>query len=159
MDTHTQKQSGKSRSEARARYYKAGNKQYIPRSVKAAGESEQSKPKAGMKERMVLQACICGGILAILLLFSVVDSEITNTVTNWIGRNISRDMLGELGIFGMNDGEDANGEAIERQPMQGFAPNAETLAEPPSPRDSRIDEGILREIRSRIDVYYETNRD
>jgi len=125
------------RSEARARYSKVAGRQTTAR------RDNRKKSPMFFKERLIFQAIICGGFLAILLFFNIVDSNFTNGVTGWIDRNISYNML--MGIFGDDDTD-----------------YIETFQEvPPAPiqtDSSRVDENILHQINSAVDVYYENNR-
>ena len=147
------------RSNARSRYRRPGGKPGTARRT----VNEKTTPST-FKERIVLQATICGGLLAVLLFINIIDSDFTNSVTGWIDRNISYDMLAEeggvggwvdsvLGIFG-NDGEDEVLPYFEAY-HYGAEVNATepVFVAPPIQANtvdsSRIDENILREINYR----------
>jgi len=105
------------RSNARSRYRRpdaATRSGHIRRNIGRAA-NEKIAPST-FKERLIFQATICGGFLAVLLFFNIIDTDFTNGVTGWIEQNIAFDMLAEdggvgdwvgsvLGIFG-NDAED-----------------------------------------------------
>ena len=115
----------------------------------------------GFKERFVFQAIICGGFLALLLFINMVDSGFTNAITGWVERNISYDMLagrdGEgglidsiMGFFNNTDNETQSTDYLDAfMPQMGSQNSADFF---------RIDENILREINSAVDIYYENNR-
>ena len=148
------------RSEARIKYYKpAGHS-----ARRSPGSAKEKRSKSSFKERIIFQATICGGFLALLLFFNIVDSGPTNTVTGWVNRNLSYDMLAEhggfvpwvnslLAIFN-------NSEPDDTEYRQVYSPQAteNPPITPDNPDISRIDENILREINSMVDVYYENNR-
>ena len=145
------------RTEARVRYYK-------PAASRTSRAMPEKTSRTNFKARLVFQATICGGFLALLLFFNIIDTNFTNAVTGWIDRNISYDMLAEeggvggrinnlLGIF-VND-ESAYYEAYM---TAGETETAMPEAQTPGTEASGIDESILREINDRVDVYYENNR-
>ncbi|MCL2397402.1 MAG: hypothetical protein FWC93_04975 [Defluviitaleaceae bacterium] len=156
------------RSEARIRYYKP------PNARRRQPPQQEKKPTTGFREHLVFQAIICGGFLAVLLFLNIVDSSPTNAVTGWISRNISHDMLAEEGgvggwlnsVFGIfdNDQADYPAEHYETYGHQMATENTTERVvsvnhtEADGPYDSRVDENILREIESLVDVYYENNR-
>ena len=151
-------------SEARVRYYKP-RRDAGTRTRRYAARSAQEKTGSNFKARMVFQATICGGFLALLLFFNIIDTGFTNAVTGWIEQSISFDMLAEeggvvgwvnslLGIF-ENDEQAAPAHYEVYMPYTGAG--IENPAEAASDF-SRIDESILREINSRVDIYYENNR-
>ena len=148
------------RSNARSRYRKPVGTRSGGNTRRDSGTNEKTTPTT-FKERIILQATICGGLLAVLLFFNIVDSGFTNSVTGWIDRNISYDMLAEeggiggwvdsvLGIFGNDSEDDAlpyfevyydGAEVNTAIPMlTELPPQANTID------SSRIDENILREI-------------
>ena len=135
------------RSEARARYYK-------PAAGNFARRTHTDASRGGFKERFVLQAIICGGFLAVLLFFNVVDTNFTNAVTGWIERNIAFDMLAE---------DDAPGwintivEVFSGEDNFHFEAVPAYHADDSMADDFRIDENILHEINAAVDVYYENN--
>ena len=163
MDIFTNPVRNYPRSNARSRYRRPVSRQDIARSSSYArrNTASQKVSPATFKERIVLQATICGSFLAVLLFFILIDSGFTNGVTDWINRNISYDMLAEeggvggwvdsvLGIFG-NDGEDdmlPYYEALYDAAEASIAAPTQT-EQPPRANtvySSRVDEGILREI-------------
>ena len=156
------------RSNARSRYRRPVGKQGVTRSGdrgrRDSGTNKKTTPST-FKERIVFQATICGGLLAVLLFFNIIDSGFTNNVTDWIDRNISYDMLAEeggiggwvdsvLGIFG-NDGAEEGLPYFEVYHYGAEANTAEPVFVAPPPiqantiDSSRIDENILREINYR----------
>ena len=169
------------RSNARARYSKsagAGNRQGARRThggdYRRRKQAEKTKSPMSFKQRIVFQAIICGGFLAVLLFFNVADTNFTNGVMNWIDRNISYDMLAEEGgVGGWVDsvlsifGNDIADEAAEAQlyyyeafydDINVNAVPAQRAPQTNTTDSSRVDENILREINSLVDIYYENNR-
>jgi len=155
------------RSAARIRYSKqpsaAGANASRPRQPRGAKNAE-NKVRT-WRERMVFQAIICGAFLAALLLFNVLDTPLTNNVSNWVEQNLSYNILHEdgglaawadrvLGIFG--NGYDMSEPAV----VDTFSPTITVPLNIPaqSPSDSWIDENILRQLNEEADVYYENNR-
>ena len=156
------------RSNARSRYGKsAGRPAAARRTGYARRGNAGEKPAApsSFKERTIFQAIICGGFLAVLLFFNIIDTGFTNSVTDWINRNISYDMLAQeggiggwvdsvLGIFNNeNDTADVatptyyetryyEGTGTDAIPAQTITPRTNTVD------SSRVDENILREINS-----------
>ena len=161
------------RSNARSRYGRpAAGKQGAARSrgdYRRRGQEEETKPHMSFRQRVILQAIICSGLLAILLFFNIMDTTFTNNVMGWVDRNISYDMLAEeggiggwmdsvLGIFNNDVVEEVSGpyhetfyNGAEAEPIQ-ITPQANTVD------SSRVDENILREINETVDIYYESNR-
>ena len=149
MQTLTQHETP-ARSQARARYAPAG-----PRPA-----SRPSRPRPPLKqpeirtwrERAIFQAIICGGFLAVLLVFNVIDSTLTNNVTAWVDRNLSYDIFAEdgvggwtdrlLGIFN-NDTPTPDYADIEPFPQAPAIPTGTS-----NTPDSWIDPGVLEEIHS-----------
>jgi len=141
--------------------------------TRKSGSAKEKTPRT-FKERIVLQATICGGILAILLFFNIIDTGFTNSVTSWIDRNISFNMLAEEGgIGGWMDSvlsifrdDDIVDDAImpyfevhnERSGTNVIPLQIETPPQANTIDSSRVDENILREINETVDVYYENNR-
>ena len=167
MDIFTSPVRNYPRSNARSRYRRpeSGQSRLQRCSYPRKGSTnEKTISPTTFKEKIVFQAIICGGFLAILLFFNIIDSGFTNNVTDWIYRNISFDMLAEengvggwvdsiLGIFGndvndtehplphyeiIHDGTEAGVMPVQIQPL----PQANTID------SSRIDESILREIEA-----------
>ena len=154
------------RSDARLRYGRASSRQGITRSSGHVRNSavHEKKPPATFKEKIVFQATICGGFLAVLLFFNIIDSSFTNSVTGWINRNISYNMLSEedgiggwvdsvMSIFNNNDMDDSlpqHYEAFrEGEEINAVLPLQTELLFPANTIDSsRIDENILRDIEA-----------
>jgi len=163
MEIFTNSTKDYPRSNARSRYRRSEGRSGEARGGSYARKNtpENEKAPASFKERTVLQATICGGFLAVLLFFNIIDSGFTNGVTDWIDRNISYDMLAEeggvggwvasvLGIFG-NDEEaeaqlyyEATHEDAPVVPMQRIEPPAGVN----TVDSSRVDENILNEIEA-----------
>lgn len=142
----------KPRSEARARYYKPASERRISRSHTLP--AKETKPGKSAKERLVFQATICGGFLALLLFINVINLEFTNSIIAWVGRNITHDVFSEEGswIDSLLDIFNSTDDSIEvNQPQMGAENPADFF---------RIDENILRDINSTVetDVYLENNR-
>jgi len=150
------------RSEARARYYKPSSDTYSRR----RHETEKAE-KTSFQERFTLQAIICGGFLALLLLFNIVDSSFTNNITGWIEQNLSYDMLAEedgvggwvnaISAFFADEGHPQEPGIHYETPPQAEAtpmPHVDTNS---SPDTSRIDENILHEINTAVDAYNDIN--
>ncbi|MDR2183206.1 MAG: hypothetical protein LBE55_03440 [Clostridiales bacterium] len=161
----------RSGSGARARYGRAGRPSTARGGgyARRSGASEKTAPRYSFRQRIVFQATICGGFLAVLLFFNIVDTGFTNSVTGWIDRNISYDMLAEeggiggwvnsvMGIFG-NDAEDEAPyyEVLYEDAGAGVFPEQTEMPQANTIDSSRIDENILREIETMVDVYYENN--
>jgi len=122
----------------------------------------RSKEKT-WRERMAFQAIVCGGFLALLLLFNVLDTPLTNNVTNWVEQNLSYNILHEdggvgawadrlLGIFSNDDTPIT---------VETFVPTTIVPVNIPpadSPDDSWIEQNLLRELNEAPDIYYENNR-
>ncbi|MDR2167928.1 MAG: hypothetical protein LBE35_08795 [Clostridiales bacterium] len=130
------------RTQARVRY----NKSAPYRRAKPT----QQKSEKTWRERIVVQAIICGGFLAVLLAFNIVDSAFTNGVTNWVERNLAFDIFADedgvgswtdrvLSIF-ENDDAPTIEHAEGHDPMQTIPEGS--LA----PGDSWIDESILDDL-------------
>ena len=155
-------QRGHRRSAARVRYYKPAGAQHARRKQTMR---QEKKPATGFKERMVFQAIVCGGLLAMVLFFNIIDTAPTNAVADWINTNISYDMLAEedgaggwvnsiLGIFNNDEAggaENYGQETAAENPAEQAAPVVGT--ETSDPDVSRIDENILREINYADDGY------
>ena len=151
------------RSDVRARYYKPAESDYRRRA-----QAQEKSPRTGFRERFVFQAIICGGFLALLLFFNIIDTNFTNNVTGWIEHNIAFDMLAEdggiggwvdniVGFFGNEDTQNEPGAQYDVPPQFDiqavpYAPITNT------PSSSHIDENILREIDASVDVYLENNQ-
>jgi len=168
------------RSPARARYYKPAAQRPLrtQRSGNAAarqsGEANtNANSHVGLSQRMALQAIICGGVLAVMLMLNIINTPPTDAATAWVAHNISRDMLTEIesegwlgdiiGFFGGNneiadDTDAVPTAAYTPTDVETPAPNEATPADAANPNASRIDENIMREIMSAVDVYYENNR-
>ncbi|MCL2576417.1 MAG: hypothetical protein FWE33_08280 [Defluviitaleaceae bacterium] len=147
-------------SAARIRYTKNPEVAEMPQQSRSAAKPVQEKT---WRERIVVQAMICGGFLAALLLFSVLDNPVTNNVTDWVERNLSYNILSEeggvgawadrlLGIFG----DDEVLDVIDVYAPTQFTPPANLPVS--SPDDSWIDPNLLQEISEEADIYYENNR-
>jgi len=179
-------QTQTTRSAARARHYKPAAERplrthrsgsdatQLPSGQNIATDANTSHQGA-FGRRMAVQAIVCGGFLALMLLFNLVDTAPTNAVTDWVAYNIAHDMLAEIdedswfgGVLDFFSGSTSGGEA-EALPAAAYTPVGETdavipvpneitPAEPANPNVSRIDENILREIMDTVDVYYENNR-
>jgi len=164
------------RSNARSQYRKPEGRPGTARSNYARKNSANKKvPPSTFKERTIFQATICGGFLAVLLFFNIIDTSFTNAVTGWIDHNISYDMLAEeggiggwvdsvLGIFG-NGGENdiqPTYEVLYDGAGAGFAAPVMSEQLPPAAANtvdsSRVDENILREIETAVDLYYDGYR-
>jgi len=166
------------RSNARSRYRKPAERQGVAKSSNYTRKSTPSeKTPSTFKERLILQATICGGFLAVLLFFNIIDSGFTNSVTGWIDRNISYDMLAEEGgiggwvdsvvsLFGndaadtvdADDGALPYFEAIHESIEVDAVIQPQTETTPANAADSsRVDENILHEIDSAVDVYRDFN--
>lgn len=147
------------RSSARIRYSKSPQTTAAPRRRTTPNEPQTKT----WRERMLFQAIICGGFLALLLLFNVLDTPLTNNVASWVEENLAYNILHEdggvgawadrlLGIFGSDDTASPN-------VIETFAPITVPVNIPAeTPHDSWIDENLLRELHETIDVYYENNR-
>jgi len=161
------------RSEARNRYSSTGSRHAYRygHQHKKPGKSTADKSLRGYKERIVFQAIICGGFLAVVLFFNIVDSAPTNAVTAWIDRNISYNMLTEeegigawmdsvISFFGGDRAyEDVRQDINPIEYHDAFNPAELSVpADAGTTDSSRIDENILREIEEAVDIYYENNR-
>ena len=161
------------RSEARNRYASTGSRHTYRTSqqYKRPDKSTSGKGFKGYKERIIFQAIICGGFLAVVLFFNIVDSAPTNAVTAWIDRNISYDMLTEedgigawmdsvISFFGGERADEGTGQSVNFiEHQDAFSPGERTIPSDAGTTDSsRIDENILREIEETVDIYYENNR-
>jgi hypothetical protein len=99
---------------------------------------------------MVLQAIICGGFLAALLIFSIVDTAFTNGVTSWVERNLSFDFFAyDDGVGSWTDRVLNIFETTETAPIDYADIDNSPHSIPEgslTPGDSWIDESILEEI-------------
>ena len=172
MDFLTNPTKAYPRSNARARYGKATGGQATTRvhgGYRRRSQEEVVRPVMPFKQRIIFQAIICGCFLAVLLFFNIMDTSFTNGVMSWIDRNISYDMIAEEGgISGWMDSVMGifDNEAVDEMPLQNYnalyegteivpiqaTPQANTVD------SSRVDENILRDISSAVDMYYENNR-
>ena len=150
------------RSEARIRYSKRPQEQNFRR----YSREQEKKPAQGFKERLIFQATICGGLLAVMLFLNIVDNAFTNSIMSWIGTSVSYDMLAESGgaenwLNSIIDFFDSSTPEVDLEHNETFLPLLNTPA-PQSGTNSinlnRIDENILNEINNTIDIYYENNR-
>jgi len=120
------------RSQARIRYSKKPND--VPK--------QPEKIEKTWRERIVIQAIICGCFLSVLLGFSIIDSAFTNNVTSWVEHNLSFDFLAE---------EDGVGAWASRV-VDIFRPDDAAVINYveglQNPGDSWIDPYILDEINS-----------
>ena len=159
------------RSDARVKYGKgAYNRKVASRSPNHVKPKEATKATT-FKERVVLQAIICGSFLAVLLLFNIVDTGFTNSVVDWIDRNIAHNALSDEDGTGwvesvlqfFRGGQEAD--RYEGTYYDAYSPITNipipAINTPPggfSVDYSRIDENVLRDIEAHVDVYLENNR-
>lgn len=128
-------------SQARLKYSKS------PASPALRTRQPANPPKnRSWRERLIFQATICGGFLAVLLLFNIVDTAFTNQITDWTSRNLSYNILNEEGgVASWMDGvlsifRNDDGTTYGASPIPTSHPGAGGLD------DSWIDEGVLDEI-------------
>jgi len=159
------------RSAARARYYKPAatteNISYQRRFYKQPQAEQQNRSAKSIKQKIVFQAIICGGFLAVLLFANIIDTPATNSFAAWISRNIQRDLVSEEGgiggfinsitaFFGSNTEESDSTDEIDvynPQP-QSLRPNvnpATNTSLTANPNRSRIDESLLQKINEMIE--------
>jgi len=163
------------KSNARSRYRKPADSRQMTTRRTAERQKAAASP-SGFRERLVLQATICGGFLAVLLFFNIIDTNFTNSVMGWMEHNISYDMLAEEGSargwvnsvveFFADEPQEAGGQPGYEAVLEETGPGANSVQTETAPEvvpinttdSSRVDENILLEIDSTIDVYYESNR-
>jgi len=178
MDIFTNDVRHYPRSNARSRYRKPAEGRATARAdyARRNNATNEATTASTFKERIVFQATICGGFLAVLLFFNIIDTGFTNGVMSWIEHNIAFDMLAEeggvggwvdsvMGIFSNDDAQEVSPHYEAVYEDTGIQPNIELPAQiettetfqPNTVDSSRVDENILREIESIVDVYYESN--
>ncbi|MCL2415504.1 MAG: hypothetical protein FWD01_01705 [Defluviitaleaceae bacterium] len=147
------------------------------------GGNKAPKSRRGFRERSILQATVCGGILAIFLLLSILNNSFTNTAIDWIGRNISYNMIEDADspVYGwIQNITEFFGEEMPQESLENYEfPETPQTFETPETQQNlpalhelpqstttydlipydRIDEELLREIITRPDLYYQNNGD
>jgi len=148
------------RPTARMQYTKqpARNKSATQRSTSVYRRKVNIESKSGIKERMILQATLCAGILATLLFINLFDTNISNTVIGLVSTNISNDMLQENSVVADwidNVVDIVNQQNISEEPAYIDAALQDNQEQP---QGIRIDENILNYINNIPNIYYENNR-
>jgi hypothetical protein len=160
------------RSQARIQYYKPKPEGYdiynSHGSYRRPAHTSRQKHTKSWRERAVLQAIICGGFLAVLLFFNVVDSAFTNGVMGWVDRNLSYSLFTEddgvgswalrlVSIFQNGGGDAVEGDVPELNdtiPVDGPTSTVPSALPPALPSEelqmngSWVDESILKEIEA-----------
>lgn len=129
------------------------------------------KSKYNFKEKLVLQCIMCGVILALLMLTSIINSDFSSLITNRLGTQISEntDFTGILPAVKTALGYETDAE-VKDAPSTDEG-NAEVNSEaPPEIRTDisteseinavdviRVDEDILNELNNAEDIYNQKN--
>ena len=92
------------------------------------------------REKMVVQAIICGVLLSTVLGFSVIDTAFTNNVSSWVEENIAFDFLAQ------EDGVGAWTSRVVEVFRGNDATGIDHAAEVRTPQDSWFDQSILDEM-------------
>lgn len=145
------------RSPARIRYSKPAGA-YQPRRAMPARGRNNDAPRLGFRERVLVQAMICGGVLAVLLVFNLVNNAFTNTATAWVSRNISHNLIADAPLI-VDDWMNRflGREEYEPEVIPVFEQTAPAVNQPISSPPERIDENMLEQIRNRPDPYLLNN--
>ncbi|MCL2854650.1 MAG: hypothetical protein FWE21_03430 [Defluviitaleaceae bacterium] len=141
------------RSNARERYAVTNRNTPRPRPMPRRPRPSLKQPQIRTwKERALFQGIICGGFLAVLLVFNILDTNLTNNVTAWVDRNLSYDIFAEDGVGSWTDrllsifntNQPATTDYADAETPSGTAPTPTTAPTP----NTWIDESILEEIRN-----------
>lgn len=103
-------------------------------------ETTPQKQKRTWREKMVIQAIICGALLSLVLGFSVIDTAFTNDVSSWVEKNMAFDFLAQ------EDGVGAWTNRVVEMFRNEDLSEINHANEARTPSDSWIDQSILDEI-------------